>query len=359
MRVEVSSVTNGLICLEQGVIRSSGRRWKLVFAVALLLSSASSGCSNPPNTEAEIVTQENDSRFTTYYGLGPDKWASAWLIQRHIQPAGKVRILPAGTTVEAQKVNWFDTATADYRRTKDSSTYQSLIEKFEIADPVVLKIGAIIHDMEVNLWRPDEWLETIAVERGFRDLQNSYQRDLVPDACYLAFFQRLEHALRNNVPLKDWNRSTLIPDKDCGKEPIKQLNAKNHPVHQIAINDMLDVMRSGAKVVFVDARELEEYDESHIPGAIHMPIRLVSHDRVKPLLDADIVVAYCVKDFRGYELAMTLNQYGIENTAILKPYGFKGWISEGLPTTGGHPEEVATRKLQDCVERQPSCKARL
>ena len=49
---------------------------------------------------------------------------------------------------------------------------------------------------------------------------------------------------------------------------------------------------------------------------------------------ADYVVAYCIKDFRGFEMARSLRDAGVSNAVILNPYGIKGWIADGLPTVG-------------------------
>jgi hypothetical protein len=63
-------------------------------------------------------------------------------------------------------------------------------------------------------------------------------------------------------------------------------------------------------------------------------MRDASPDLKARLKGADWVVSYCVKDFRGFEMAKYLAEQGVPHSVILRPYGIKGWIAEGLPVTG-------------------------
>ena len=115
---------------------------------------------------------------------------------------------------------------------------------------------------------------------------------------------------------------------------------------------MLNEIRNGKDIVFVDVRESKEFAESHIPGALNIPIHDVDEVSVARLRHADYVVSYCVKDFRGYEMAKRLHSAGVESSVILNPYGIKGWVASGLPVTGSESLEAseAERKLRKCVE---------
>ena len=75
------------------------------------------------------------------------------------------------------------------------------------------------------------------------------------------------------------------------------------------------------------------------------------------LSGADYVVSYCVKDFRGYEMAKALAQVGVENSVIMRPYGIKGWISMGLPVTGAKAltEAESTQQLARCLLDTTAC----
>ncbi len=99
---------------------------------------------------------------------------------------------------------------------------------------------------------------------------------------------------------------------------------------------VLETLARGRRVVFVDAREPAEYREGHIPGAINLPLRRAHAAPLPPpLRGADLVVPYCLKDFRGYEVAKALVRRGVANVRVMQPSGLKGWRSLGLPVARG------------------------
>ena len=109
-------------------------------------------------------------------------------------------------------------------------------------------------------------------------------------------------------------------------------------------------------MVFVDVRETEEFDEDHIPGAINVKIRDLRDFDYNSIAKADLVVPYCVKDFRGFEMARLLKQSGIANVVLMRPYGLKGWMTMGLPTAGFlSQEDQALKLLSVCADNLQAC----
>ena len=98
--------------------------------------------------------------------------------------------------------------------------------------------------------------------------------------------------------------------------------------------------------VFLDVREREEWDEGHIPGAVHIPrgwlesrIERASPDRGKA------IVAYCASGNRSTFAARTLEELGYENVVSLAG-GINDWKRHGYPLevpTGGLGAEQRTR----------------
>ena len=81
--------------------------------------------------------------------------------------------------------------------------------------------------------------------------------------------------------------------------------------------------------LFVDVRERDEWEEGHIPGAVHVPrgnlesrIEGVAPDRAKPL------VLYCASGSRSAFAAKTLGDLGYENVVSLAG-GFADWKRNG------------------------------
>ena len=129
-------------------------------------------------------------------------------------------------------------------------------------------------------------------------------------------------------------------------------------IHSVPIDAVLEEIAEGKKVVFVDAREHPEYAEGHIPGAIDLPLRRIDDATRDAIGKADLVVAYCIKDFRGYEVARRLQELGVPNTHIMHPYGLNGWKDRGLPvaTTDPASERAAQTRLQRCARHREACK---
>lgn len=95
-----------------------------------------------------------------------------------------------------------------------------------------------------------------------------------------------------------------------------------------------DLVQQGKRVIFVDAREEAEFNEEHLPGARNIALRDIKAEKLDELRRADVVIAYCLKDFRGFEVARRLGEAGVGNVKIMQPYGLNGWKGEHLPTAG-------------------------
>jgi rhodanese-related sulfurtransferase len=121
--------------------------------------------------------------------------------------------------------------------------------------------------------------------------------------------------------------------------------------------EVLEFIRRGKKVVFVDARESQEWQEEHIPGAINISLREVAQLDKRMLGDPDLVVAYCLKDFRGFEVAKALRNGGVGKSLILAELGINGWKKQGLPTViaGTRTERQGIDLLAECARDRSHC----
>lgn len=100
----------------------------------------------------------------------------------------------------------------------------------------------------------------------------------------------------------------------------------------VTVADLKKTISDGNQVVFIDAREWKEFNEGHIPDAIHLPLREaknIDSDKVSKFQQADWVVPYCLKDFRGYEVARTLKGKGVLNVRLIKGFGLSAWKKNG------------------------------
>ncbi|MGQ0621520.1 MAG: rhodanese-like domain-containing protein [Panacagrimonas sp.] len=130
-------------------------------------------------------------------------------------------------------------------------------------------------------------------------------------------------------------------------------------VPTVSADEVLALVREGKKVVFVDAREPEEWKEEHIPGAINLTLRQLGDLDPKTLGDPDLVIAYCLKDFRGFEVAKALQRSGVDSAGILSELGINGWKKRGLPTvTLGSGESTGMDRLRVCASDSSKCGAK-
>ena len=318
--------------------------------VCFLLSFCLQGCDSGASAD--------HLAFVTRRGMGIDKWASIWLIKRHIAPNAEIVWLEEGEESSDAGV-FFDTENAFYKRTRQASTFSALIEGFNVEMNFLPSFVQMVHDVEINYWGPSELPYSDPVENQFRRLQAKFGQEKTPLDCYLAFFDKLEAAmpaLQTLNVLEHQSLDELMPEASCaGKANIKN-TSRTRLVAEWPIETVLKALQLGKRVIFVDVRETEEFEESHIPGAINLKIREMPDFDPGQLADADLVVPYCVKDFRGFEMARLLKQKGISQVVMMRPYGFKGWISLALPIAGHSiTEDQGLKKLAACASHLETC----
>ncbi len=84
--------------------------------------------------------------------------------------------------------------------------------------------------------------------------------------------------------------------------------------------------------VFVDVRERDEWDEGHIPGAIHVPRGNLESRIENAVTDRSArIVLYCASGARSAFAAKTLEELGYDDVASLAG-GFTDWKRNGFPT---------------------------
>ena len=291
----------------------------------------------------------DDPVFVTDAGIGPDKWGSIWLIRRHIDRTADVFVKNEGV-VDGAII--FDTDDAELRRTADSTTYEKLLARYEITDETALRVGRIVRDMEINSWGEKAIEYSKVFESRYRQLQQHFGRESIPEQCYLSFFDTLSRSLESS-------RSAAELDNALSNLPCDTSKKLKSPetITELPVMNVLEQLRLGRKVVFIDTREQLEFAEYHIPGAIRHPLREIDGELAAMLSSADLVIPYCVKDFRGYEAARRLQALGVHQVAIMNPYGVKGWRQAGLPVVlpEGPNDGEAYEALIACAEQPNSC----
>ncbi len=317
--------------------------FKAVMGLPILM--ALSGCTGSQSApRAQVATE---------YGLGPDKWATAWLMSRHAVRGAELAVAMPGERLPTGIA--FDVPESKLRRQGDRTSFQTVLEAYPSRDPDIAQMAQIVHDIEVNYWSGGDTAESPIVEHAYRGLQQRHGRYAVAPECYLAFFDRVHAAVRSkriqNIPV-----APEALNIDCHALAVQE--AQGDLVPEMPIATLLAEMKNGKTVKFVDVREPDEFVEAHIPGAMNVPLRALNADIVRQLQGVDYVVSYCIKDFRGFEMARSLRDAGVKNAVILDPYGIRGWVAEGLPTTGkkAMPLASAQERLAQCMDAPEHCR---
>jgi len=305
-----------------------------------------------------VKTDNTSTRYITWDGLEPDKWAAVWLIKRHIDTNADIVLRPIGAPTDSGIA--FGVPGAKYKRSHGISVYESLRQGFQKDDLALQELSRIIRDIEISPWARKTSAHSATVEQAFRSLQDHFKARIVPVDCYGRFFDEVYALLSANGDVSDWEPLYDLAEKDpaCRAETSTLASRDNAPfVRRLDTHVVLDHFAADKNVVFVDVREPLEYDEFHIPGAINLRLRDVRPEMKARFEDADLVIAYCIKDFRGFEMARSLAEIGVQNVGIMKPYGIAGWRHLGLPVTSrdGLSESEALGKLRQCARDIGHC----
>src|SRR5947199_648673 len=97
--------------------------------------------------------------------------------------------------------------------------------------------------------------------------------------------------------------------------------------------------RENQEIVLVDVREKHEWNEGHIPGAIHVPRGYLELQVEEAVPEKDkTVVLYCAGGVRSLIAGVTLQQMGYQNPISMSG-GFGQWKGNGYPFV--HPRMMS------------------
>ena len=104
---------------------------------------------------AAAVAAQAGTRYATTPAVEPDRCATAWVIQRYVEPAATFEFHPEGQLPDG--VTPFDLPEAALRRDARRAAVEVLIERERLSQPFVLHVGRMVHDIEVRAWaRPGD-----------------------------------------------------------------------------------------------------------------------------------------------------------------------------------------------------------
>jgi phage shock protein E len=108
-------------------------------------------------------------------------------------------------------------------------------------------------------------------------------------------------------------------------------NAKKN-ITEVSPQDAAAKLKSGEAMI-VDVRDKDEWDEGHIPGAMHMSRGTIELDIEEKVADPNaMVICHCGGGGRSALAAESLQKMGYKNVCSMAG-GFKAWKAGGLPIT--------------------------
>src|SRR5947209_20305646 len=103
-------------------------------------------------------------------------------------------------------------------------------------------------------------------------------------------------------------------------------------ITEISPQDAAAKLQSGEAVI-VDVRDKDEWDEGHIPSALHMSRGTIELDIEEKVPDPNaLIVCHCGGGGRGALATESLQKMGYTNVRNIAG-GFKAWKAAGLPVT--------------------------
>jgi rhodanese-related sulfurtransferase len=102
-------------------------------------------------------------------------------------------------------------------------------------------------------------------------------------------------------------------------------------ITEISPTDAAEKMKDD-KVVVVDVREADEWNDEHIPDAIHLSRGTIEVDIEEKVPDPEtMIICHCGGGGRSALAAESLQKMGYKNVRSMAG-GFKAWKALGLPT---------------------------
>jgi molybdopterin/thiamine biosynthesis adenylyltransferase/rhodanese-related sulfurtransferase len=113
------------------------------------------------------------------------------------------------------------------------------------------------------------------------------------------------------------------------REHLAQIKSE---IEQIDSPALSEALASESPPLLVDVREQDEWDEGHIPGAVHIPRGHLEARIERTAPDhGERIVLYCAAGNRSAYAARTLEELGYQNVSSHAP-GYTGWKRDGFPT---------------------------
>jgi hypothetical protein len=124
----------------------------------------------------EKTRRKSGSTWVTRRGVHVDRIASAWLIRRFIDPKARFRFVEDAASAAAPGDIRFDMFDGEYTHEGDHCTFETLITRFQLAQPGLQALAEMVHDIDLadgKFGRP----ETPGLERLIDGITRAHADD--------------------------------------------------------------------------------------------------------------------------------------------------------------------------------------
>jgi hypothetical protein len=165
-------------------MRNRSRPLALALLALVVLGCVGSGCTRDT---APALPSGAGRTYVTRESLEPDKLASMWLIQRHVDAMARFVFVADG--IPFTNGIPFDTPEAEYRRYANLSCFESILKANSLTNAALRRMGDLMHDIEVNYWGEKRFTESEPLNREIREIirTNGPSRDRCVTQSFAAF----------------------------------------------------------------------------------------------------------------------------------------------------------------------------
>lgn len=135
-------------------------------------------------------------RWATRAGVHIDRAACTWLIRRFVDPQAEFMFVTDPDQVP-DDVTPFDMRGADLSHHHGDCTFETMLRRYEVSDPVLWRIGEIVHEADLDDGRYDApeapGLDTVL--RGLSMTGTDEQTIAVTDALFAGLYEFYRRSL--------------------------------------------------------------------------------------------------------------------------------------------------------------------
>jgi hypothetical protein len=149
-RRDVDKLRERVSAIERMDFFGSAGRDRVLGLVRRIEEAARGGTARgPAAASAEPPASYNERLWATRPRPGVDRMASAWLIRRFIDPAARFDFVADRNAAPSNAVP-FDMFGVEFTHRGQLCTFEVLCESFQLNDPALPRIAAIVHDLDLK-----------------------------------------------------------------------------------------------------------------------------------------------------------------------------------------------------------------